>query len=214
MTILGLRDLIKNHFFVARLHRTTKKLICPRMTSKILYEILNRYALCNNCFSMQYNSIMQTLQPDIFVKSPDSEYLMLVEVKLKGDRDSVNLAIESLKRSMVSFDFSLGLLVAGERVILLRDTLEEYNGASIYIVGEANLPVSLLPPADGQWQDGGAVEFESQVQNWLESLKLRSNVDKLPNDLKTLLSGAVINLLQWGEVRVAGFRSKHGMAIK
>ena len=183
------------------------------MTSKILYEILNRYALCNNCFSMQYNSIMQTLQPDIFVKSPDSEYLMLVEVKLKDTRDSVNRAIDSLKRSMVSFDCSLGLLVAGERVILLRDTLEEYNGASIYTVGEAKLPVSLLPPADGQWQDGGAVEFESQVQNWLESLKLSSNVDKLPSDLKTLLSGA-INLLQWGEVRAAGFRSKHGKAIK
>ena len=163
---------------------------------------------------MQYNSIMQTLQPDILVKSPDGEYLMLVEVKLKDTRDSVSNAIESLKRSMASFDSSLWLIVAGDRVILLRDTLEEYNGASIYIVGEANLPVSLLPPADGQWQDGGAVEFESQVQNWLESLKLRSNVDKLPNDLKTLLSGAVISLLQWGEVRVAGFRSKHGMAIK
>jgi hypothetical protein len=162
---------------------------------------------------MQYNSIMQTLQPDIFVKSPDGEYLMLVEVKLQDTRDSVNRAIESLKRSMVSFDCSLGLLVAGDRVILLRDTLEEYNGASIYIVGEAKLPTSLLPPADLPWQDGGGVEFESQVQNWLENLKLRSNVDKLPSDLKTLLGGA-INLLQWGEVRAAGFRSKHSKAVK
>jgi hypothetical protein len=159
---------------------------------------------------MQYNSIMQTLQPDIFVKSPDGEYLMLVEVKLKDMSGSV----DQLKRSMASFGCSLGLIVAGDRVILLRDTLEEYDGASIYTVGEAKLPASLLPPADGQWQDGGAVEFESQVQNWLESLKLRSNVDKLPSDLKTLLSGAVINLLQWGEVRAAGFRSKHGKAVK
>jgi hypothetical protein len=198
---------------VARLCRTTEKHIYPRTIPKILYEILNRYAVCDNCFSMQYNSIMQTLQPDIFVKSPDGEYLMLVEVKLQDTRDSVNRAIESLKRSMVSFDCSLGLLVAGDRVILLRDTLEEYNGASIYIVGEAKLPTSLLPPADLPWQDGGGVEFESQVQNWLENLKLRSNVDKLPSDLKTLLGGA-INLLQWGEVRAAGFRSKHSKAVK
>jgi hypothetical protein len=157
---------------------------------------------------------MLTLQPDIFVKSPDGEYLMLVEVKLKDTRDSVRLAIDSLKRAMASFDCSVGLIVAGERVILLRDTLEEYNGASIYTVGEANLPTSLLPPADGQWQDGGAVEFESQVQNWLENLKLRSNVDKLPSDLKTLLSGTVINFLQWGEVRAAGFRLKQSKALK
>jgi hypothetical protein len=163
---------------------------------------------------MQYNSIMQTLQPDILVKSPDGEYLMLIEVKLKDTRDSVSNAIESLKRAMVSFDCSVGLVVAGERVILLQDTLEEYNGASIYTVGEAKLPTSLLPPADGQWRDGGAVEFESQVQNWLENLKLRSNVDKLPSDLRTLLSGTVINLLQWGEVRAAGFRLKQSKAVK
>jgi len=69
---------------------------------------------------MQYNSIMQTLQPDIFVKSPDGEYLMLVEVKLKDMSGSV----DQLKRSMASFGCSLGLIVAGDRVILLRDTLE------------------------------------------------------------------------------------------
>ena len=159
-------------------------------------------------------SIMLTLQPDIFVKSPDGEYLMLVEVKLKDTRDSVHRAIESLKRSMSSFDCSVGLIVAGERIILLRDTLEEYNGDSIYTVGEAKLPNSLLPPADGQWQDGGALEFESQVQNWLENLKLRSNLDTLPSDLRALLSGVVINLLQWGEVRAAGFRLKQSKAIK
>lgn len=198
---------------MARLRRATEKLIYPRPIPKIWYEILNRYAVCNNYLSMQYNSIMQTLQPDIFVKSPDGEYLMLVEVKLKDTRDSVNRAIESLKRSMASFGCSVGLLVAGDRVILLRDTLEEYNGASIYIVGEAKLPTSLLPPADLPWQDGRGVEFESQVQNWLENLKLRSNVDKLPSDLKTLLGG-VINLLQWGDVRAAGFRSKHSKAVK
>lgn len=149
---------------------------------------------------------MQTLQPDIFVKSPDGEYLMLVEVKLKDTRQAIRYGIESLKRAMASFDCSVGLIVAGESVILLRDSLEEYDGASIYIVGEAKLPTLLLPPADAQWQGETGLEFESQVQNWLENLKMQTNVDKLPNDLRNLLGEPIINLLRWGEVRAAGFR--------
>jgi len=149
---------------------------------------------------------MQTIQPDIFVKSPDGEYLMLVEVKLKDTRQAIRYAIESLKRAMASFDCSVGLIVAGESVILLRDSLEEYDGASIYIVGEAKLPTSLLPPADAQCQGETGLEFESQVQNWLENLKIQTNVDKLPSDLRNLLGEPIINLLRWGEVRAAGFR--------
>ncbi|MFN6067226.1 MAG: hypothetical protein ACK45T_08665, partial [Pseudanabaena sp.] len=101
---------------------------------------------------------------------------------------------------------SLGLIVAGERVILLRDSLAEYNGTSIYIVGEARLPHNLLPSADPQWQEHEGLEFESRVQNWLESLKLKSNFDKLPEDLKNLLSEPIIYLLKWGEISAAGYR--------
>jgi hypothetical protein len=157
---------------------------------------------------------MQTTSPiapqdsgaDILVKSPDGEYLLVVEVKTKNHQQMVRYALDSIRRAMVSFDCSLGLVVAGDRVILLRDSLAEYNGASIEVVGESRLPLELLPPADPQWQGQEAIEFESRVQNWLEGLKIQANVDKLPADLKILLNESVIFLLNWGEIRAAGYR--------
>lgn len=163
---------------------------------------------------------MQTVSPiapkdsgaDILVKSPDGEYLLVVEVKPKNHQQMVRYAISSIRRAMVSFDCPLGLVVAGDRVILLRDSLAEYDGASIEVVGESQLPLELLPPADPQWQGQEAIEFESRVQNWLEGLKLKANVDKLPADLKNLLSEPVIFLLNWGEVRAAGYRWSKSVA--
>ena len=143
---------------------------------------------------------------DILVKSPDGKYLLVVEVKTKNHQQMVRYAISSIRRAMVSFDCSLGLVVAGDRVILLRDSLAEYNGASIYIVGESRLPLELLPPADPQWQGNEGIEFESKVQNWLEGLKLQANVEKLPTDLRNLLNEPVIFMLNWGEIRAAGYR--------
>jgi hypothetical protein len=140
---------------------------------------------------------MQTLRPDIIVTSPDGEYLIIVEIKFNDNSNHAQSAIEQVKHIMVSTDCSVGLVITNERIILLRDSLEKYNGASIYIVGEAKIPSSLIGEKDSEF------EFASRVQNWLENLKLRSNVDKLPSDLRTLLSGTVINLLQWGEVRAA-----------
>ena len=88
----------------------------------------------------------------------------------------------------------------------MRDSLAEYDGASIYIVGEARLPLDLLPPADPQWQGQEGIEFKSRVQNWLEGLKIQANVEKLPTELRNLLNEPVIFLLNWGEIRAAGYR--------
>ena len=142
--------------------------------------------------------------PDIIVTSQDGEYLMLVEVKLKGS--IAKNVIEQLKHTMASIGCSVGLVVAGDRVILLRDSLEKYNGESIDVVGEAKLPDSLLPPADEQWKGQPAVEFESRVQRWLEKLKLTASMDNFPNDLRNLLGEPIISLLRIGEVRAAGPR--------
>jgi hypothetical protein len=148
--------------------------------------------------------MIKTSQPDIIVTSQDGEYLILVEVKLKGS--IAKNVIEQLKHTMVSIGCSVGLIVAGERIILLRDSLEKYNGESIYVVGEAQLPDSLLPPADEQWKGNPASEFESRVQRWLEKLKLTANMDNFPSDLKNLLGESIIILLRIGEVRAAGPR--------
>lgn len=155
---------------------------------------------------LRCNAIMQTAQPDIVVISPDGEYLMIVEVKLNDISDRDQKVITQLKQLMVSIGCSVGLVVAGEHLILLRDSLEKANGESIDIVGEAKLPASVLPAADEQWQGEHALEFESRVQRWLEKLRLPASMENLPNDLKNLLSEPIINLLRLGEVRAAGPR--------
>ncbi|WP_332863963.1 hypothetical protein [Pannus brasiliensis] len=138
---------------------------------------------------------------------PDGEYLLLVEVKLEYIESEIPDAIEQFKRTMASFDCSLGLLVAGEKIILLRDSLEKYGGESVSVVGEAKLPDSLLPPPDRYWQDSPQFEFEVRVQQWLENLQLGFDLDRLPEDLKTLLDeGSIIDLLRMGKVRTAGPR--------
>lgn len=144
--------------------------------------------------------------PDIIVTSPDGEYLMIVEVKLNDINIHRQSAMDRLKRSMIDFGCSVGLLVAGERVTVLRDSFDDSHGSSIYVVGEATLPHSFLPPADEQWRGNPHLEFESQVQRWLEKLKLQTNVNSLPDDLKNLFGGRIINLLRIGEVRAAGPR--------
>jgi hypothetical protein len=150
--------------------------------------------------------MITTSQPDIIVTSQDGEYLIIVEVKLEDSSISNENAIKQLKNTMASMGCSIGLVVAGDRAILLRDSLEKNNGESIYVVGEAKLPDSLLPPADEQWKGKPAVEFESRVQRWLEKLKLTASLDNLPKDLRNLLGESIIILLRIGEVRAGGPR--------
>ncbi|HLO87069.1 MAG TPA: hypothetical protein VK203_18985 [Nostocaceae cyanobacterium] len=149
---------------------------------------------------------MEISHPDIIVTSPDGEYLMIVEVKLNNVSINHKNAINQLKSLMIEFGCSIGLLVARERVIVLQDSFDDSHGSSIHVVGEAKLPNYLLPPADEQWKGNPYLEFESQVQRWLEKLKLQANVNRLPDDLKNLFGGRIINLLQIGEVRAAGPR--------
>ncbi|MEA5419995.1 hypothetical protein VB712_12260 [Spirulina sp. CCNP1310] len=149
---------------------------------------------------------MKTSQPDIVVIGPDGEYWIIVEVKLNDVPSRKLAAIEQLKQAMTSMNCSIGILVSGDCLMLLRDSFEKFNGESINIVGEAKLPSALLPPPDHQWQGNHWLEFESQIQAWIEALKLPANIKKLPDDLKELLSEPIISLLRLGEVRSAGPR--------
>jgi hypothetical protein len=149
---------------------------------------------------------MKTLQPDIIVTSPDGEYLMVVEAQPSNSGILTQSAVEQFKSTMTSIGCSVGLLIFGEQVILLRDSFNRASGESISVIGEAALPDALLPPADKRWQGEPAFEFEERVQRWLEKLKLSSSMESLPKDLRSLLEEQVIYLLRFGEVRSAGPR--------
>ncbi|MFN6033251.1 MAG: hypothetical protein ACK48B_04200 [Dolichospermum sp.] len=98
--------------------------------------------------------------PDIIVTSQDGEYLMIVEVKPNDVSKQRQYAMNQLQRSMIDFGCSVGLLVAGERVTVLRDSFDDSHGSSIYVVGEATLPHSFLTTADEQWRGNTHLEFE------------------------------------------------------
>lgn len=147
---------------------------------------------------------MKTAQPDIVVTAPDGEYLMVVEVKLNDAPIRNQSAVDQLKHLMASIGCSTGIIVSGEHIVLLRDSLEKSNGESIHVVGEAMLPDSLLPPVDKQWK--GERAFSLRVQRWLEKLKLTRSIEKLPSDLQELFGEPILSLLQLGEVRAAGPR--------
>ncbi|MEB3338942.1 MAG: hypothetical protein VKJ46_15840 [Leptolyngbyaceae bacterium] len=145
---------------------------------------------------------MKTSPPDIIVTSPDGDYLIIVEVK-PNDVGSRKEAIEQLRYLMAKFGCSVGLVVTGGQIVLLRDSFKEPNGESVHIASEAKLPDFLLPPADEQWKGEPRLEFESRVQRWLENLKRTTNLDNFPDDLKALLSEPILSLLRLGEVRAA-----------
>ena len=68
------------------------------------------------------------------------------------------------------------------------------------------LPEYLLPSADEQWQGHYDLEFESRIQQWIETLKQASSLENLPSDLRQLFSEPTISLLRLGEIRAAGPR--------
>ena len=148
---------------------------------------------------------MKAAHPDIIVVSPNSEYLMLVEVKL-GDLPGLHQsAAKQLKYLMTLMGCTVGLAVTSTRISLLRDSLEQPNGASIHLIGEAQLPDYLLPSAIDPTASLCEVEFTDRIQQWLESLQ-KGDLDELPADLQALLADSVMPLLQFGEIRAAGPR--------
>lgn len=148
---------------------------------------------------------MKTAQPDIVVTSSDGEYLMVVEVKPNDIGIHSQSSVEQLRHLMALIGCSVGLVVTGEQIVLLRDSFEKSNGESIHVVGEARLPDALLPSVDKQLNGEltSGLEFEARVQQWLEKLKSASNVENLPNDLRKLFSEPIISLLRSSEIRAA-----------
>jgi hypothetical protein len=148
---------------------------------------------------------MKNFRPDIVVTSPEGEYWMVIEVKPSDVGTHVQNTIEHLKRIMTSSNCSIGFAVTGDRIVLLRDSFEQSEGQSIYTVGEASLPDSLLSSVREQ-SNGKFIsesEFSLRVQQWFEKLKMSSTVQDLSIDLKKLFGEPIISLIRLGEIRAA-----------
>jgi hypothetical protein len=122
---------------------------------------------------------------------------MVVEVKPNDIGVHAQTAIEQLRHIMTLLNCSTGFAVTGDRIVLLRDSLEKSNGESIYVAGEAKLLDSLLSSSTSE------LEFSLSVQRWFEKLKEPITLKSLPNDLQNLSSEPIISLLRLGEVRAA-----------
>jgi hypothetical protein len=151
------------------------------------------------------NSRVRDDHPDIVVVSPDGEYLVIVLIKLTS-RSFDSVLIDCLKHFMLSLGCANGLLICGVTVTLLRDSLEQSDGSSIQVIGEAQLPETLLPSTQNQSPTQAGWEFATKVQQWMEGLTLTTNVQKLPEDLQHLFSEPILNLLRIGEIRSGGPR--------
>jgi hypothetical protein len=149
---------------------------------------------------------MNTAHPDIVVVSPDGDYLIVVEVKTNDSLSHRQSAIKQMKSLMASMGCSVGLVITGNHIFLLRDSLEKSHGESTAVVSEARLPDHLLPIADEQWRGKHGLEFESRVQRWLEQLKQTPSLENLPDDLAELLSEPVLRLIKLGDIRSASPR--------
>ena len=151
--------------------------------------------------------------PDIFVTSlRDHSVLLLVEVKLRSGVTDWNF--NYLKTSMSRLRVPTGMLVTQEKILILRDTFQDFSEASIkQVEGELltrNFP-ELQAFAVGKSRDPAA--FELAVQEWLENLQdnLRKGAYS-GSALDPLLAEHILPLLLEGEVRVSGPRyQKHAL---
>lgn len=120
-------------------------------------------------------------EPDIIVTGPDpSDVALIVEVSLsnRSQQDSER----QLKASMASLGSPVGLLVTPERLRLYRDRYLPSAEDSITEVGEFDLnDILRFRPTRNAKAD--SLDFERNVQSWLEGLSAESVLSGLPPNL-------------------------------
>ena len=149
---------------------------------------------------------MRVQGPDIIITDSEDgyvEYLMAIEVKLTPISQQLKQeAVNNLRRYMQSMNCLSGLLVFKDRIIRV-DNLFNSQGKPL---PEAVISMSLLPPASGKWGKDEHLNFEEQVQSWLEALKYPSAFQTLSPSLQEILSEPVISFIRQGDIRAAGPR--------
>ncbi len=138
--------------------------------------------------------------PDIVVTEPgSSQVLVIIEAKVSGSEPESE---SQLKRYMWEMSCPTGLLVSPKSIALFRNWFTNYSSDSIEKLGEYPSPRSWRLLAD---RKSGA-EFETRVQNWLESLRKGTGAAELPPETRDALSEYVLPSLMNGEIHAAGPR--------
>ena len=138
--------------------------------------------------------------PDIVVTEPGSSHvLVIIEAKIGGSKPESEA---QLKRYMWEMSCPTGLLVSPRSMALFRNWFTDYSSDSIKKLGEYPSPRSWGHLAD---RKSGA-EFETRVQNWLESLRKGVGAGELPQETREALSEYVLPSLMNGEIHAAGPR--------
>ncbi len=148
---------------------------------------------------------------DILISSVKTGHPELV-VEVKTQSASMEKATDYLRRYMQRTGVPLGLVVAGSRLRLLRDSFSNSTSDSIVVAWDVDaVGVDALssssggppsPSARGPWE----FAFVSRVQDWLESLSDPSEVARLPAALRPYLVSDVVPIIETGAVSAAGPR--------
>jgi hypothetical protein len=144
-------------------------------------------------------------EPDIIVTGPDgSEVALVVEVKLSSR--SLENSERQLKAYMASLRSPVGLLVTPERLRLYRDRYLPSVEDSITEVGEFDVN-DILRFRPTQNTKADSLDFERNVQSWLEGLSTESGLSGLPPEFKRAAQMYIVPALTQGVVRSGHPRS-------
>ncbi|WP_437294159.1 hypothetical protein WMF45_34540 [Sorangium sp. So ce448] len=149
--------------------------------------------------------------PDILVTSRDGTSRSLV-VEVKLSIHDLQASEQQLKAYMVRHGYATGMLVTPDAVRIYRDTFASYEEGSVELVGafstagvfEAGVASTIRAIEEPGLR---GVQFEDEVQRWLEGLTNPSNLAALAPDLREAVEDHVVPALEQGEVRAAGPRA-------
>lgn len=148
---------------------------------------------------------VMAFEPDILVTSADGSEIMLVAETKWYDRDVPN-AEGQLKAYMTGMGAPIGLLITPRRLRIYRDRYLAPPGTSIELIGEFDV-TQLFGSHSVQTGPNAALDFESDAQDWLESLLSKPAGDELSPELRKATQLNILPSLSEGLIRAGHPRS-------
>jgi len=140
-----------------------------------------------------------SFEPDLIVTGPDpSDVALVVEVKLTSR--GLENSERQLKASMASLRSPVGLLVTPDRLRLYRDRYLPSLEDSITEVGEFDVN-DILRFRPTRNPEADSLDFERNVQSWLEGLATESGLSGLSPEFQRAAQMFIVPALAQGVVR-------------